>query len=132
MTDMHARERIAPTQPMRSGLVERREFAYARHGTLRRIGNVEGANGQILVPARGPTRTKADGAAQIAQPRETDPDRLGLFVVDQLNTPQSETLVRLVAEPSGITEDVGEKGKAGVLQAMAPRAAFLRDPTQRM
>ncbi len=87
--------------------------------------------GRSLCP-RGPTRTEADGAAQIAQPRETDPDGVGLFVVDQLSTPQSETLVRLVAERSGITEDVGEKGKAGVLQAMATRAACLRDPTQRM
>jgi transposase len=55
-----------------------------------------------------------------------------LFVADQLNTHQSEALVRLVAERCGITDDLGEKGKAGVVQSMATRAACLGDPTHRI
>ena len=36
-------------------------------------------------------------------------------VCDNLNTHQSEALVRFVAELSGIQEDLGVKGKSGIL-----------------
>ena len=132
LTGMQALERIAPTQPMQPGQVERREFEYARHGTLSLICNFDVGTGQVLGPSLGPTRTEADFAAHIAQTLDMDPDGVWLFVVDQLNTHQSESLVRLVAERCGITDDLGEKGTVGVLQSMATRAAFLSDPTHRI
>jgi putative transposase len=55
-----------------------------------------------------------------------------VFVVDNLNTHQSESLVQFVAETGAITDDLGVKGKRGVLQSMASRAAFLSDPTHRI
>ena len=61
-----------------------------------------------------------------------DREGVWLFVVDQLNTHQSETLVRLVAERCGLADEVGEKGKSGVLRSMATRAAFLSDATHRI
>ena len=132
MTGIHALERIAPTQSMQPGKVERREFEYERHGTLSLICNFDVATGQVLCPSLGPTRTEADFAAHIARTIDTDPEGVWLFVADQLNTHQSEALVRLVAERCGITDDLGEKGKAGVLQSMATRAAFSGDPAHRI
>ena len=96
------------------------------------ICNFDVATGQVLCPSLGPTRTEADFAAHIAQTLDMDPDGVWLFVADRLNTHQSESLVRLVAERCGIPDNLGEKGRAGVLQSMATRAAFLSDPTHRI
>ena len=132
MTGVQALERIATTQPMRSGRPERREFEYKRHGTLSPIVNFDIVTGQVIAPSIGPTRTEADFAAHIAQTIDSDPDAVWVFVTDQLNTHQSESLVRLVAERCAIRDDLGEKGKTGVLQSVASRAAFLSEPSHRI
>lgn len=132
MTGIQALERIAKTKLMRSGQEERREFEYIRHGTLSLIANFDVATGQIVTPSLGPRRTEADFAAHIAQTIDTDPEAVWLFITDQLNTHQSESLVRLVAERCLIADDLGEKGKHGILQSLTSRAAFLSDPTHRL
>lgn len=132
MTGIQALERAAPTQPMRPGRVERREFEYMRHGTQSLMVNFEVATGQIVSPSMGPTRTEVDFAAHIARTVATDPDGAWVFIVDQLNTHQSERLVRWVATTCGITADLGVKGAQGIVQSMATRAACLSDPTQRI
>ncbi|MFN8566804.1 MAG: transposase [Kouleothrix sp.] len=132
MTGIQALERVAPTLPMQSGQVERVEFEYVRHGTLSLIANFEIASGQLVRPSLGPTRTEADFAAHIAQTIASDPEAAWLFITDQLNTHQSEALVRLVAEHCDIRADVGVKGKSGVLSSMRSRAAFLSDPAHRI
>ena len=132
LTGVQALERIAPTQPMRPGRPERREFEYKRHGTLSPILNFEVATGRVIAPSIGPTRTEADFTAHIAQTIATDPEAVWVFVTDQLNTHQSESLVQLVADQCGISADLGVKGQSGVLHTMASRAAFLSDPTHRI
>jgi hypothetical protein len=132
MTGIQALERVAPPQPMQSGQPERVEFEYVRHGTLSLIANFEVASGQVVAPSLGPTRTEADFAAHIAQTIATDPEAAWMFITDQLNTHQSEALVRLVAEHCELRADLGVKGKSGVLESMSSRATFLSEPAHRI
>jgi hypothetical protein len=98
MTGIQALERLHPCLPMLPGHVECQEFEYHRHGTQTLIANLDVATGQIVAPSIGTTRTEADFAAHIAQTIQADPKAAWLFVTDQLNTHQSETLVRLVQD----------------------------------
>jgi transposase len=52
--------------------------------------------------------------------------------MDYLNTHQSESLVRLIAEKESLDIDLGIKGESGILKSMKSRAAFLSDPTHRI
>ncbi len=79
-----------------------------------------------------PRATFADFAAHINQTLQTDPHAAWIFLTDQLNTHQSETLVRLVAAQCGIEEELGIKGKSGHQALMNTRAAFLSDPSHRI
>jgi transposase len=125
-------ERLYPDIPMGPGRVQGREFEYTRHGTLCLTANLEIWCGWIIAPTLGPTRTEADFVAHIEQTVETDPWAGWVFIVDNLNTHQSESLVRYVAQACGIEEDLGEKGKRGVLKSQKSRAAFLSDPSHRI
>jgi len=133
MPSLQALERIAEKIPMRSGQVERIEYEYKRHGTLCLIGSWDVALGQLIAPTIRPTRTEKDFAWHIHHTVATDPDAGWVFVVDNLNTHCSETLVRWVARLEGIDEStLGAKGKAGVLQSMETRKAFLADRGHRI
>jgi len=137
-TGIQALERKHPTQPMKPktaegpGQVERREFEYVRHGTLCLIANFEVATGRILVPSIGPTRTEDDFVAHLRKIVATDLPGQWIFVADGLNTHVSEGLVRLVAQACGVEDDLGEKGRSGILQSMKTRRAFLSDSSHRI
>jgi len=133
MTGIQALERKHPTTPMGPGRVERREFEYHRRGTLTLIANFDVAQGQVIAPSMGPTRTEEDFVAHIKQTVASDPTATRWhFIADNLNTHRSESLVRLVAAHDDIKEDLGEKGQSGILQSMATRAAFLADASHRI
>jgi len=133
MTGVQALERKHPSLPLAPGKVERREFEYMRHGTLSFMINFDVATGQVVTPSWGPTRTEADFADHIRRTVEADPAaKKWHFVVDNLNTHQSETLVRYVAQKSDVVDELGSKGDSGILQSMETRAAFLSDPAHRI
>jgi hypothetical protein len=119
---------------MRPGKVARREFEYIRHGTQTLIANFNIATGKIIEPNCGNSRTEADFLLNIRHIEiETDPDaQKWHLIMDCLNTHQSESLVRLVAEKEGLDIDLGIKGKSGILQSMKSRAVFLSDPTHQI
>jgi DDE superfamily endonuclease len=131
-TGMQALERLHPDIPMGPGRVQSREYEYVRHGTLCLMANLEIWCGCIIAPTLGPTRTEADFAAHIERTVSTDPLAGWVFLVDNLDTHQSESLVLYVAAACGIAEDPGEKGKAGVLKSKASRKAFLAEPSHRI
>lgn len=132
MTGIQALERVAATLPMAEGRQERREFEYARHGTLTLIGNFHVVTGEIVSPSLGPTRTEEDFVRHIEQTIARDPQARYVFIVDQLNIHQSAGLVRLVARLCGIADDLGKKGVRGVLRSQKTRQEFLSDQGHRI
>ena len=133
MTGVQALQRKHPGLSMTFGCVERRELEYIRHGTLAFIVNFDVASGQIVAPTCGPRRTEEDFLAHLHKTIETDPAATRWhFVTDNLNIHLSESLVRYVAAVSGVTEDLGEKDKRGILQNMPSRAAFLTNPSHKI
>jgi hypothetical protein len=133
VTGVQALERKHPGLPLAPGQVERREFEYVRHGTRSFIVSRDVVTGQILAPACGPTRTEADVLAHLQAVVATHPEATRWHIVcDRLNTHQSASLVRWVAELSGLAEDLGGKGESGILASMVSRAAFLSDPNHQV
>jgi len=131
-TGMQALERLHPDIPPGPGRVQRREYEYQRHGTLCLTANLEVWCGWVIAPTLGPTRTEADFLAHVQQTVATDPQAGWVFVVDNLNTHQSESLVVWVAQVCGVEADLGVKGQRGVLKSQASRAAFLAEAGHRI
>jgi len=133
LTGVQALQRKHPGLPLAPGKVERREFEYIRHGTRTFILSRDVVSGKIVAPSCGPTRTEEDFLAHVQAVVATDPQATRWHIVcDNLNIHQSEALVRWVAESSGLDEELGIKGKSGILASMPSRAAFLSDPTHQI
>nr|WP_244422573.1 transposase [Ktedonobacter racemifer] len=89
--------------------------------------------GKLLAPFCGPTRKEDDFLAHVQAVVATDQEATRWhFVCDNLNIHQSESLVRWIAEISGIEQDLGKKGEYGILALMSRRAAFLSDPSHKI
>lgn len=132
MTGIPAWERAYADHPMSSGKVKLQEFEYIRHGACCLIANWNVALGQVVSPSLLPSRQEFDFANHIARTIETNPEAGWVFLVDQLNTHKSASLVRLVAACCELDLDLGIKGSSGILKSMETRAEFLSDPTHRI
>jgi len=78
------------------------------------------------------TRTEADYLTHVQQLIATDPNAMKWhLIMDCLNTHQSESLVRFVAQVEELKIDLGVK-ESGILKSMPTRAAFLSDPLIRL
>lgn len=122
-----------PNLDRKPGRCEKVEFEYIRHGTQTLIASLNVATGQIDQASVGDTRTEIDLDAHLRAllgPAPTAP-KIHL-TMDCLNTHQSESWVRLVAELEPEPIELGEKGKSGILASMATRSDFLKDPSHRL
>ncbi|MCP3661410.1 MAG: IS630 family transposase [Gammaproteobacteria bacterium] len=131
-TGIQATERKYSGKPTIPGKIERIEGEYIRHGTLCLIASFHVVSGVIIASKIGPTRTEDDFAEHIRCTIDTDPCASWIFIADQLNTHKSEALVRLVTERCGINDNLGIKGKSGLLKSMASRQSFLEDTSHRI
>lgn len=132
MTGIQALERKAKDKPMRSGKPRAIEFEYIRHGTTCLLGAWDIAEGTISGFCN-PTRTEEDFLDLIDRSVAQLPGKKKYhFVLDNLNTHQSESLVCYVAEMEGDIDKLGKKGQAGLLKSMETRAQYLRDPSHQI
>lgn len=87
---------------------------------------------RMETPYLNPTRTEEDFVKAVSTLVDTDPVASWTFVCDGLNTHKSESLVRFVAEQCGLSEDLGRKGKAGILKSQESRTEFLSQKDHRI
>lgn len=132
MTGVQALERISPDLPLRVGHVQSIEFEYARHGTQTLLGGFNVATGVIQGLVQE-TRTELDFVDLIRFLIEQNSGAsVYHFVADQLNTHKSESLVRFVANFCGDTQDLGVKGKSGILKSLQTREDYLSAGNRRI
>lgn len=127
MTGIQALERIAIDIPMKANKPRRVEFEYKRHGTTCLMAARDVATGEVTGWCN-PTRTEEDFNNFIIDLLEKDPERRQHhFICDNLNTHKSESLVLLVAAIEGGDQDLGIKGREGILKSIASREKYLTD-----
>lgn len=132
MTGVQALERKYADKPVRPGSPALHEFEYIRHGTTSLIAFLRIADGSIHAPYLNDTRNEEDFCNAVKQLVAEDPDRKYIIICDGLNTHKSEGLVRLVARECDISDDIGAKGRSGILKSMKSREEFLMDTEHRI
>ena len=132
MTGIQALEHKYPDKPVMPGKAARMEFEYIRHGTTSLIGFFDVVTGRMEAPYLNRTRTEEDFVKAVSALVKTDPEASWTFVCDGLNIHKSEILVRFVAEQCDLPDDLGCKGKSGILKSMESRAEFLHQEDHRI
>lgn len=125
-TGIQAIERKHPKLVAQPGQLERMEFEYIRHGTLTLIASFDVVTGEIDATI-GAHRTEDDFVQHIEQIITQDPKARWIFVCDQLNTHMSESLVQFIASWCELDDELGVKGKRGILKSKESRKKWLSD-----
>ena len=86
---------------MRPGQKERIEFEYIRHGPQCLIASFHVVTGESIAPTVGPRRTEEDFLEHCKRTVAVHPESSWRFVVDQLTTHCSESLVLWVLAEEG-------------------------------
>jgi len=126
-TSIQAIERLEA--PGKQGTAPRLESEYTRHGTTCLMAANDVATDSIIHHQTQPTRTEKDFLNFIDKTTE----KLGekddiVFLLDQLNTHKSESLVIWVSQKIGYKGQLGKKGVKGILKSMKTRMQFLENP----
>ena len=127
-TGIQALKRIADDRPMKAGSPRKIEYEYKRMGTLCLTPGFDVATGKIVDYDIGGRRSEVDFARTVKRIVEGGQGTQWIFIADQLNTHKSETLVRFIADKIGFADDLGVKGKSGILLNRHTRAKFLTNP----
>ena len=111
----------------------RKEFEYIRHGTTTLMAAINVENGRLLHYHLGPTRDEIDYADFLKQTVDGLPEMDKIIILsDQLNTHLSETLVKWIAEEEEFDQDLGQKGRYGILKNQQTRRDFLERENHRI
>ena len=132
MTGIQALERKYHDKPVKPGKPALHEFEYIRHGTESLIAFLRVADGTIHAPYLNSTRNEQDFCNAVRKLVSEEPGKNYVIICDGLNTHKSESLVRLVADECVPADELGVKGKAGILKSMKSREGFLADGSHRI
>ena len=128
MTGIQALERISPEKPVIPGKCARMEFEYKRNGTQSLTAGRNVVTGKVTTLCKQ-TRNEHDFLEfmRLIKKEYSEAKKIHL-ILDNLNTHISESAVKYVAQIDTITEDLGKKGKRGILQSLKTREKFLTNP----
>lgn len=132
MTGIQALERKYADKPVKPGSPALHEFEYIRHGTKSLIAFLRVADGTIHAPYLNSTRKEQDFCNAVKQLIAEAPQKKYIIICDGLNTHKSEGLVRLVADECALPDELGVKGKEGILKNMKSREEYLMEESHRI
>ena len=139
-TSLQALERPAENKPARPGQVAKQEYEYIRHGTTTLTAGLDVVTGQIVSPTLEATRTEPEFVDHIARTVKINTVKINtvklddtaewIFVVDNLNTHQSASLVEWIAQKCDWGDALGKKsGRHSEVASQPPRVSLRSEPS---